>query len=460
MKKTLVKGARYLVSSTPFGILENASMVIEDDRIAAVGPAADLDALGPFDEIVDAAGKIVMPGLVDAHNHVGEAHMFVGFGFLQEPLRGIADALEKVVWPAFVWMDEEKTYDMEMFGLLNLLKSGTTTVSDAFMFPDASARAAIDSGLRVEVSPTLITSLELPDQLDPETTLRNTEEAIRKWHGAADGRITYRVHASATYNCHEWFLRECMALAKKYDVGFCTHVAESVDEKEKANARWPQGEIRRLYDMGLMGPKSLFFHCCVLDEEEIALFAKTDTKVAHNPLTNCMLGNCAWVPKLLMEGVTVGLGTDMPIATMFNVMRCVSQIHSVMPRDPRGLMPWTPLELATAGSARALNMEDSIGTLEPGKKADWISLDLRGNTRLFPLTPAVLTTIVTAGASGCDLCDVMVDGKMLMQERTVLGLDQAAIIEKAARITEEYVADFAGKAESTRIRTLHEEFMD
>ncbi|MEM3506231.1 MAG: amidohydrolase family protein [Candidatus Bathyarchaeia archaeon] len=458
MKSILIKNARFLICS-PFKILENGAVYVEGNRIEEVGSTESIrkDA----DIVIDAKDKIVMPGLVDAHTHIGEAHMFALFGYLKSPLTGIADALERVVWPAYVWMSEESTYDMEMFGFLNLLKHGTTTCCDAFMFPDASAKAAIDSGLRVEVAPTLITSIRLPDAKSPEDALRNIEESIKKWNGAAEGRIRFRVHPSATYNCYEWFLKECVKIAKKYDVGLATHVAESVDEKQRADQVWPQGEIKRTYDLGLMGPKSIFFHSCILNAEEIALYKETDTKVAHCPLTNSILGNVAWVPKMLAEGVTVGLGTDMPTNDLFNVMRIVSEIHNIMPREPRGLLPWQPFEMATIGGAKALNLEKDIGTIEVGKKADIITLNLKENTRLFPPTSSFLLTLLTINGSGNDVSDVIVDGKLLMRDRKVLHLDESKIIENAHKWTEKFLKYYEEKVAKGEplIEKVHPEFL-
>jgi 5-methylthioadenosine/S-adenosylhomocysteine deaminase len=460
MNTILIKNARYLIASLPFNILEDGAVYIEGNRILDVGNSADLTQRYTADTVIDARDKIVMPGLVDAHNHVGECHMFTLFGFLDSPLTGIADALDRIVWPAWCWIPQEAAYDLEMAGLLNLLKCGTTTVQDCYMWPDEAGRAAVDSGLRVENSPTLVTSLRLRDSRGPEDDLQRTEDAIRRWHGAADGRITYRIHPSATYNCHEWFLRECVALADRYDVGIATHLAESEDESRRARAVWPQGEVRRAYDLGLMGSKSLFFHSCILNDEEIALYAKTGSSAAHCPPTNSMLGNVARVPKMLAEGVNVGLGTDMPTHDMFNVMRSVSQQHNIMPREPRGLMPWAPLEMATVGGARALNLQADIGTLEPGKKADIITLDLANNTRLFPLTAQVLITFITVNGVSSDVADVIVDGNLLMRDRQVLHLDEQAILERALRWTGEFLRYYQDRVERGEplIEHIHDEF--
>jgi 5-methylthioadenosine/S-adenosylhomocysteine deaminase len=210
-----------------------------------------------------------------------------------------------------------------------------------------------------------------------------------------------------------------------------------------------------------MGPKSLFFHSCILNEEEMKLYAETGSSAAHCPLTNSILGNVAWVPKLLAEGVTVGLGTDCPTNDLFNVIRVVSEIHTIMPRDPRGLLPWTPLELGTIGGAKALSLGSDIGTLEPGKKADIITLDLERNTRLFPLTPAVLLTWLTLGTNGNDVADVVVDGKILMRDKKVLHLDQDKIIARAQSWTDEFLRFFVDKTSRGEplVEQVHEEFL-
>jgi cytosine/adenosine deaminase-related metal-dependent hydrolase len=300
----------------------------------------------------------------------------------------------------------------------------------------------------------------MPDSNGPEADLERTRRDIENWHGAADGRITFRVHPSATYNCHRWFLEACVQIANEYNVGIATHIAESGDEAEKARAVWPQGEVRRAYEIGLMGPTSLFFHSIVLNDEEIQLYAETGTSVAHNPPTNSMLGNCARVPALLAAGVNVGLGTDMPTHDMFSVMRSVSQQQAIMPREMRGLPPFAPFQMCTQGGARALNLQDDIGTLEPGKKADLVTLDLEGNTRLFPLIPEVLLTFITVNGSPGDVSDVMVDGRFLMRNRNVLHLNEKKIIERAQMWNDRFLEYYHAKkaAGEPLIEWIHEEF--
>jgi len=165
--KVLFRNCRFLITQpTPFGgILEDGALYIEGPIIKAIGPSKELEAQygqQPDVDIVDARNKIVMPGLVDAHNHVGEAHMFHIFGWLQTPLTGIVDTAIRVLWPAYNWFTEESVYDLTLLGILNGLKHGTTTVANAFTFPDAVYRASLESGVRTAIHVQTITSVNSP----------------------------------------------------------------------------------------------------------------------------------------------------------------------------------------------------------------------------------------------------------------------------------------------------------
>jgi cytosine/adenosine deaminase-related metal-dependent hydrolase len=257
-------------------------------------------------------------------------------------------------------------------------------------------------------------------------------------------------------------LVEGMELAEKYDVQFATHVAEAPDEKERADALWADegGQIEHLRNIGLMRPRSLFFHGAVLNEREIDICAETGVAIAHCPPTNSILGNCAYLPYMLKAGVNVGLGTDMPTHNMFNVMLSVSQQHSIMPRELRGLPPWTPFELATVGSARALGLEDQVGTLEPGKRADLVTIDLTHNTSLFPLNVGGLLTFMTANGPGTQVSDAMVDGKFLRRDGEFTIFDEEAIIARAQEWCDKFTEDYmqAQAAEEPMFNRVHEEY--
>ena len=475
MSKVLFRNCRYLISRPfPFGgILENGGLYIEDAIIRAVGPSADIEAQygnQPDVEIIDASRKIVMPGMIDSHAHIGEAQMFLMFGWLESPLLGIVDTAIRILWPAYNWFTEESVYDLTMLGLLNSLKYGSTTVANAFTFPDAVYRATVDAGIRSSIHVQMITSVRLQEArngkllpyMDEDDYLGLTEDCIRNYHNSHDGRIRIAVHPSATYNCTQRLLLKGMELSEKYDVQYATHVAEAPDERARADATWADegGEIQHLYRIGLMTPRTLFYHGTTLSEAEIDLLAETGVALAHCPPTNSILGNCAYVPYMLEKGVKVGLGTDMPTHNLFNVMLSVSQQHNILPREKRGLLPWIPFELATLGGARALRWEDQIGTLEPGKRADVVTIDLRRDTRFVGLNVGNLLTMMAANAPGTEVSDSMVDGKFLRRDGKFLYFDEEEIINRAEYWCEKFTADMMqAKAKGTpTFERVHEEY--
>ena len=449
MGKVLFRNCRFLISRpTPFGgILENGAVYVEGPLIKAVGPSAEIEQQygnEPGLEIVDARDKIVMPGLVDCHNHVGEAHMFLIFGWLTSPLTGIVDTAIRVLWPAYNWLTDESVYDLTLYGLVNLLKHGTTTYANAFPFPDAVYRAAAYAKMRTVIHVQMITSVNLPDARNEQEYLALAERAIRDYHNTEDGLIQIGVHPSATYNCTQNMLIKGMELAEKYDVQYATHVAEAPDEKERADATWADegGMIQHLRNIGLMKPRTLFFHGAVLNEREIDIVAETGVAIAHCPPTNSILGNCAYLPYMLQAGVKVGLGTDIPTHNLFNVMLSVSQQHNIMPRPLRGLLPWVPFELATVGSARALRLEDKIGTLEVGKRADIVTIDLRRNTSLQPVNAGALLTFLALNGPGTEVADAMVDGRFLRRDGQFTIFDEERIIARAMEWCDKFTADW------------------
>jgi 5-methylthioadenosine/S-adenosylhomocysteine deaminase len=467
MDKILFRNCRFLVSQpTPFGgILENGALYVEGPIIKAVGPTADIEMQYGTQEgldVIDCQDKLVMPGLVDSHNHVGEAQMFLIFGWLTTPLQGIVDTAIRVLWPAYNWFTDESVYDLTLFGLLNMLKHGTTTYANAFTFPDAVYRAAAHAKMRAVIHAQMITSVNLPDARNEQEYLALVEDAIKNYHNTLDGLIQIGVHPSATYNCTQSMLIKGMELAEQYDVQYATHVAEAPDEKSRADATWAAegGQIQHLKNIGLLSPRSLFFHGAALNEQEIDMLAATGTALAHCPPTNSILGNCAYVPYMLQAGVKVGLGTDCPTHNLFNVMLSVSQQHNIMPREIRGLMPWTPFELATVGSAKALRLADKIGTLEPGKRADVITVDLRRNTSLFPLNVGNLLTFLAFNGPGTEVADAMVDGKFLRRDGEFTIFDEDEIIAKAQAWCDKFTADWFAAQETGQpmFNRVHEEY--
>ncbi len=467
MNKVLFKNCRYLIckAAPEKGILEDGAVYVEGPVIKAVGPTAEIERLVTDEntEVLDCRNKIVMPGLIDSHNHVGEYHQFLILGMSSwKPVRGIIDVLHHYIWPAWTWLTEESTYDLTLLGIVNLLKHGTTTTANAFHFPDAVYKAAELSRMRMVIQPQMVTAYEMSDGLDEQGYLAQTEDAIRNYHNTLDGRVTVDVHTSWPWNCTESMLVKGMALAEKYDVQFATHLFEAPDEKRLANELCANegGAIQYLRNIGLVNERSVFFHCTQLNEEEIDIMAETGCAITHCPTNNARKGDCAYLPYMRDAGVRLGLATDNPTGNLFKDMAAMSLFHNIMPREKRSVPVWVPLELATTGSAKVLRMDDRVGTLEPDKRADIITIDLRRNTDLMPLNAGMLFYFLCINGPGAVAADVMVDGVFLRREGEFTILDEEAIIAKATQWFEKFTDYYVKGQEERRslIKLVHNEF--
>jgi 5-methylthioadenosine/S-adenosylhomocysteine deaminase len=449
MNKILIRNCQYLVAQPGSldGLIEDGAVYIEGSNIVAVGKSSQLEAQyaqQPGIDILDAHAKAVLPGLVDAHNHVGEVHTLLVPGWLDTPITGIIDAMDRMYWPAYNWLTEQSTYDLTLFGLLNVLKHGATTHADAMIFPDAIYRASVEARARTFIQPQMITSVQLSDAKDEQEYLAHTESAIRNYHAAGDGLIRVDVHPSAIYNCSESLLIRSMDLACKYGIHFVTHIAESPDEMDRQEEIYSGrgGLIQYMRSIGLLGPQTILFHGTLLKERDIDVLADSEASLVHCPSTNAWFGYCAYLPYMLQAGLRVGLGTDCVTHNMFNVMLSVLQHHNIMPRHLRGVDPFAIFELATLGGARLLGLEDRIGSLEPGKKADIITLDLEHNTNIFPLSPQVFYSMLALNGAGSEACDVLIDGVFVRRNFEFTFLDESAIIARARQWCDKFSLDY------------------
>lgn len=449
MGKILIHDCRYLVTrpGSIDGIIEDGAVYIEGSQIVAVGKTQEVSGQysgQPGIDILDARNKVVLPGLVDAHNHVGEVHTLLVPGWLDPPISGIFDAMDRMYWPAYNWLTEQSTYDLTMFGLMHLIKHGVTTHSDAMIFPEAIYRASVDAKARTVIYPQMVSDVHLADAHDEMEYLAHSEAVIRDYHNTAGGLIQVGVHPSAMFNCSEMLLTHSMEIAQKYGVQLVTHLAESPEEMARHIEMFGKvgGVVRYMNLIGLLGPKTVIFHGTMLDEADIDILAETGTALVHCPVTNAWFGHCAYLPYMLKAELRVGLGTDCITHNMFSVMNSVLQHHNIMPRRLRGVEPARIFELATLGGAHVLGMEDSVGSLEPGKKADLITLDLHDNSSLFPLSPQVLYDMLTLNGAGSEACDVLVDGVFLRRDSKFTFLDEAAIIARAREWCDRFSQDY------------------
>lgn len=457
METILIKDASFVICDEK-KVIEDGAVYVEDNKIADVGKSDELKKKYKADIIIDASKKAVMPGLIDCHCHVGQVHNRGMIWWAATTKTGAMrpkdkfDVLDKWIWPGYYFHTSETTYDVELAGLIEMIKSGTTTHLDCHIFPDSMAKAGIKSGLRKVLCPQVQTRWKLADAESPEDYLKLTDRIIREYNGAENGRIRVKVHPHWVFDLETEYHVKCAEIAKKYDVGIGIHMAEDLTELEIAKERVGKGPVEYLYDIGVLGPKTIGFHCVWLNDKEIKLFKETGTSVAHCPRSNMYAGfGVARALEYLEQGIAVGLGTDSPqlgyALDLFDEMK-VSYLHNVAQAAPDErtmakfrpairILPEKIFAMATRGGAKALNLEKEVGILEKGKKADMIIVDLK-HPKFYPPSKQNIIVSMTMTANGSDVDTTIVDGKILMENRNVKALDEATILEKAKVVADEY----------------------
>jgi len=410
-------------------------IAVKDAKIIALGPHLDLNGT----EEIDASGCVVLPGLINAHSH-------------ECMERGWFEDLPFDTWLNDHAQPKDRAYtaaDQRAAALLNqaeMIASGVTTFVDMFRFPGEAASVAVDSGLRAIIAPQLIDSTP-----DVGETLEANLTAFDEWHGTGNGRVSVWFGPHAPYSCSEEMLTAVGEAARARGTGITTHLAESRWEDSSIRERTglsPTAYLDRV--LGLAGDV-LVAHAVHVDTTDIELLAAHDVAVAHCPTSNMKLGNgMAPIPELLTAGIRVGLGTDSIMTNnnldLFEEMRQAALLAKLRREDPAVLPAWTTLEMATIHGARALGLEDSIGSLEVGKRADLILVNL-DQPHLWPFHQSTsgfgnLVENLVYSARASDVVGTVVDGQVLMSDSILRTLDLAEV----RRNVEEQGADLLRRA--------------
>lgn len=395
--------------------------------IQAVGPASRFSGRR-FDRVIDVGGGIVMPGLVNVHTHAA-----------MTCFRGLADDLPLMQWlqeyifPAETLLDEDIVYQGALLACAEMIRSGTTCFCDMYLFEDAVARAARDAGMRAVVGEVLY-DFPSPNYGPIENGFAYTEELIQKWRG--HDRIGIAVEPHSPYLCDPELLRRAAAMARDHRIPMVVHVAETAAEVEQLREKTGRTPVGLLADLGVLGPNLLACHCVVLSDEDIALLRRFDVKVAHNPESNMKLASgVAPVPELLQRGVCVGLGTDGCASNnnldLFGEMNTAAKLHKAWQRDPTVLKAAAVLRMATIDGARALGLGGICGSLEAGKRADLIVVDV-DRPHLTPMYDPLSHLIYAVQAD--DVAMVMIQGDIVMEHGRLLTLDEDQVMAAVRRI--------------------------
>jgi len=408
------------------------AVAVKGDSILAVGLEAEIKAQYSAAQTVDCEGKILMPGLVNAHTHIP-----------MTLLRGLADDLRLDVWLMGYMMPVEREFvspDFCRLGSLiacaEFIRSGVTSFADMYYFEDDVARATADAGLRGVCGQTVM-KYPTPDAKSYEDSLAMAREFIQRWKGHP--LIVPSVSPHAPYTCTPEILKATAELAIEFDVPLHTHLSETAFEVENMRNENNMPVIPFVKKQGLFEAKVLAAHCVHIDDGEIRTLQHYNAGVAHNPSSNLKLASgFAPVAKMLEVGLNVGIGTDGPASNndldMFEEMRLAAFIAKAVGGDPTTLPAPQALSMATRIGARALHIGDITGSLEPGKRADLILVDtspLHNSPRFERDANNAYAQIVYASKS-TDVSDVMVNGKWLMREHKLLTLNEADLLQQAA----------------------------
>jgi len=427
MKNRLViHNALIVTCDAAHNVIPAAALVVEGGNIRWCGAEGALpEAITEGARQIDAAGAILMPGLINMHAHCGDS-LF----------RGLVEDLPLEAWLQSVWKAEgailpnaENCRLGAELGFAELLLGGTTTVMDMFWHAEQSFAAADVAGIRL-ASGGIYFDPPGMDGFGADTRYDHAEALFRTFGKSATHFVGTLPHGAYTVGPEA--LKTAFAQSQQYDGFFTIHAAETRVEQATVKAMSGTSVIRHLYALGVLSPRTVLAHCVHLDEEEIELIANTGSHVAHNPLSNLKLGSgIAPVPDLQKHGINLTLGTDGPISgndmDMWLAMRLAATIHKGVREDATAVSTGEALHMATLNGARALGAEGALGSIEVGKRADFILLDTTA-PHASPMFDPITHLVYSAGRG--DVRDVFVGGRQVVENRRLLTLDVAAIAAK------------------------------
>jgi len=413
-----------LIRDTNILTMENEEIIkgnigIVDSEIAFYGVTPD--EFIP-DEVIDGEGTITMPGLINAHTHAAMSLM-----------RNYADDLP--FWPWLtekIWPIEEKltgdhVYHGTMLSIVEMIRSGITTFADMYMFMDEVAKAVEITGIRANLSRGVTGSGSDAESL---AKLKESEEFFNKYNASSNGRIKVDLGPHAPYTCDKEYLMHVIELAKKIDARLHIHLSESKKEVEDSYKAHSMSPIQYMNEIGLFECNTMAAHCVHIDEKDIAILKEKKVSVLNNPGSNMKLANgFSPVEKLLDAGVNVALGTDGSSSNnnlnMFEEMNYASLVNKATTFEPTAVPAFKALQMATINGAKALGIDDKVGTITAGKKADIIMIDIE-KAHFYPKYNLISSLVYSAQAS--DVMNVIIDGKIIMRDYKITTVNEREIL--------------------------------
>lgn len=427
----LLTNALVLTMDSVYRIFEPGAVAILGDQIVEAGEQASLLENYQATEVIDCGGKVLMPGLVNTHTHVP-----------MTLLRGLSDDLRLDVWLMGYMMPVEREFVSPEFVRLGtrlacaeLIRSGVTTFNDMYYFEDDVAEATAEAGMRAVVGQTVM-KFPSPDATSYEEALDRCRDLIDKWKDHA--LIVPAIAPHAVYTCTPDVLTACVELAKATDTIVHFHVAETVDEVEAIRNEHGIPVVPYIRKFGMLETRLIAAHCVHIDRGEMRSLMHANAGIAHNPSSNLKLASgFAPVARMMEVGCNVGIGTDGTGSNndldFVEEIRLASMIAKPVAEDPTALPARQVLAMATIIGAKAIHLDNIIGSLEPGKRADLILVDLSPihNQPRFRRDPEAIYAQIIYATKSTDVTDVMVNGQWLMRDRQLTTLNEAKLIAEA-----------------------------
>ncbi len=427
----LITGGTLLTLSGRMDVIEDAAVGISGGKIRFACARADAPAVCPV-ETIDATGCAVMPGLVNTHTHLP-----------MTCFRGLADDLPLMEWlhehmfPAEAkHVNREMIYRGALLGMAEMIRSGTTTCCDSYFYESHVVQAAVDAGVRIVAGQGFI-DFSPPDADEIKKKAAAAEKFILKWQPLSP-MVTPSLFCHSAYTCATQTLQTVKRVADEAAVPFMMHLSETKEEVDIIRSRYGLRPVHYLEKIGVLGGKSAAVHCVWLDDTEMDVLAASGTGVCHCPESNMKLASgIARIPELMKRGVAVGLGTDGCASNndldMLLELDTMAKLHKVSTMNPTVMDAASALQIATTGGARVLGLQHLIGSVEPGKCADLIVLDMK-QAHLTPLYH--LYSQIVYACRGSDARDVIIDGKVVMRNRRLLTLDIQKVMDDVREIAE------------------------
>ena len=422
----LIKDINIIPIDGVHNTIENSNIYIKEDKIIHIGKLReDINA----SRVIDGKNKLAMPGLVNAHTHLG---MSLLRNYADDlPLH---DWLTKKIWPIEDKLNGEDIYWGSLLSMVEMIQSGTTSFCDMYFFMEEVGRGLEESGMRGVLTRGLI-----EEPADPNRKLNETRDLFNEFHNKAEGRIKVMVAPHAPYTCSSEFLVKTAELAKELNTGIHIHLSETRKEVEDSYKEHGKSPIKHVYDLGLLDLHTIAAHCVHVGDEDIQLMVEKGVYPVNNPTSNFKLASgFAPIDKMLKAGLSVALGTDGSSSNnnlnMFEEIHLAAIINKAVNEDAISVPAHRALEMGTINGAKALAWDKEIGSLEVGKKADLILIDI-DKPHFFPRHNQI--SAMAYSAQGSDVDTVIVNGKIIMEKRIICTLD----VEKIKFMTEKSARD-------------------